>query len=582
MSRQLNEIRVNVFRVVAYCIVLILIFSYFGLNAETALIALVVATLNAIVLLKKNFRYYFLYDFTFTSIIIGSTGGASAGHAIFLPILCLFYSFSYPKLVDKVTSLLVIVGALLAALGDEIFPKVEWFDYGKPTVWEVVIFVSSSFLLFYFGGFLAKRVNKIEERIANLVDDVEDVVSAIPYPLFVFRRGECVYRNEPAEKTEIHPDSLLASDTIETAGCFYKVCKLISPKQSLQIALLVDLATRNADKGQFTNETFLAALDENPELQKLVSRSPVMTKVKSLIWRVASTDATVLLTGESGTGKTLIARLIHNLSDRREKPFISVDCGSIPPDLLESELFGSVKGAFTGAIDRKGLFLEAQGGTIFLDEIGELSPNLQVKLLQVLQEKRVRPLGKSEYYDIDVRIICATNRNLEEAVKQKLFREDLYFRINVVRILVPPLRERLEDVPALVENFLAKRNKKSTKITPEAMQLLLSYDYPGNIRELENILERALVLASNDVISADHIQFTQNQANVINNQNTSIIETDMPLPVDLEGLLNTIESKLILRALQLSNQNRTDAAKLLNISQRSLRYRIKKLNLQVI
>jgi len=254
---------------------------------------------------------------------------------------------------------------------------------------------------------------------------------------------------------------------------------------------------------------------------------------------------------------------------------LAINCAAIPEDLLEAELFGAKKGAYTGSFaDRKGAFLEAQGGVIFLDEIGDMPLGLQGKLLRVLQEKVVKPLGSDKEFPVDVRVITATNKNLEECVKLKTFREDLFYRINVVKLVLPPLRDRKEDIPVLVENFLAKTGRHFY-IHPEAWRRLIVYDYPGNVRELENLLERACLLAEDAVILPEHLNIDEKEMP----QSLRIVETDFNFPMDLERFLAEQEKAILTKALEQSSYNKSKAAKLLNLTMRSLRYRLSKYNL---
>src|SRR5688572_24157972 len=247
-------------------------------------------------------------------------------------------------------------------------------------------------------------------------------------------------------------------------------------------------------------------LGEELTLNELIGTSAPMEKVKDIIGKVAVTDSPVLIEGESGTGKELVAAAIHRLSDRVKMPFIPVNCSAIPADLLESEFFGHVRGAFSGAVaDALGLFRGAHNGTIFLDEIAELPTSLQVKLLRVLQEMQVRPVGSTRAYPVDVRVIAATNRNLEQAMLENSFRQDLFYRLNVIRITLPPLRERREDIPALVNHFLRRFNRRFRRdvrgITPDALEALSGFDFPGNVRELENVIERAFAMGAREQLT---------------------------------------------------------------------------------
>lgn len=292
-----------------------------------------------------------------------------------------------------------------------------------------------------------------------------------------------------------------------------------------------------------------------------------------MVGRVASSRATILLQGESGTGKELFARLIHKTSTRSEKPMIVVNCGALPETLLESELFGYEKGAFTGAATRRiGRFEEADGGTLFLDEIGELSPSVQVKLLRFLQEREFQRLGGNRTIQSDVRIISATNRDLETRVAQGIFREDLFYRLNVVVMNIPPLREKKEDIPLLIKHFIsrfsAENDKKIEGLSNEAMDSLVKYDYPGNIRELENIIERAVVIARHSIISVNDLPFKEGSSEFPGRQKTG--------KGSLKGSVEALEQQLIEQAMEEAAHNQSKAAELLGVSERMLRYKLKK------
>jgi transcriptional regulator with PAS, ATPase and Fis domain len=294
-----------------------------------------------------------------------------------------------------------------------------------------------------------------------------------------------------------------------------------------------------------------------------------MQQVKDIISKVAVTDSPVLVEGESGTGKELVAAAIHRLSERAKMPFIPVNCSAIPAELLESEFFGHVRGAFSGAVaDALGLFRSANQGTIFLDEIAELTPTLQVKLLRVLQEMQVRPVGSTKAYPVDVRVIAATNRNLEQAMTEGSFRQDLFYRLNVVRIQLPALRERREDIPALVNHFLRRFNRRFRRevrgITPEAIATLQTYDFPGNVRELENMIERAYAMGAREQISLLDLQILGRPTPV-----TSAM-TSKPIPT-----LAEVEKELILRALGVFKNDKEAAARALGISRRTIYRRLK-------
>ncbi len=308
------------------------------------------------------------------------------------------------------------------------------------------------------------------------------------------------------------------------------------------------------------------------EIQIVKGNHPAMEKILQICQRVAPTDSTVLIQGESGTGKELVARYIHAHSNRANNPFIAVNCGAIPADLLESEMFGHEKGAFTGAVgSRMGLFQLANGGTIFLDEIGEMTPALQVKLLRVLQEREIRPVGADRTIRVDVRVIAATNRDLALEVERKRFREDLYYRLQVIPITIPPLRERRSDIPVLVQYFLDRLNSQRpgqpVRISNEAMVHLWEYDWPGNVRELENLIERLVILSDDGVIRAE---------NLPPNIRTFISDKKIPRPtlgeegIDLNRAVEEFEYRLIDEALRRTRGNKQAAAKLLGLKRTTL------------
>jgi two-component system response regulator AtoC len=318
----------------------------------------------------------------------------------------------------------------------------------------------------------------------------------------------------------------------------------------------------------------LAERDSGRGLDQMVAKGARMQEVFKTVRKIAEYKTTVLITGESGTGKELVARAVHACSPREEKSFVAVNCGAIPEALLESELFGHKKGSFTDATrDHRGLFEEASGGTLFLDEIGELPLALQVKLLRVLQEQEIRPVGASTEVKIDVRVVAATVRDLATEVKEGRFREDLYYRLNVLQLHLPPLRERKEDIPALVEHFVAKTNGRlGTQIggpSPEALKLLLEHGWPGNVRELENTIERAMVLAEGSRIEPDALPER------VRESKDRIRLTLLSGELSIKKTTRVIEEELIRKALRETRGNRTNAAKLLEISHRALLYKIK-------
>jgi two-component system response regulator PilR (NtrC family) len=316
---------------------------------------------------------------------------------------------------------------------------------------------------------------------------------------------------------------------------------------------------------------------------RLLGHSQIMEQLREMIARVARSQAPVHIYGESGTGKELVARLIHESGARSEGPFVAVNCGAIPTELMESELFGHKRGSFTGAVsDKKGLIQSAEGGTLFLDEVADLPLHMQVKLLRVVQEKTVRPIGESREETIDVRILSATHKNLGELVAQGQFREDLFYRINVIELRVPSLRERAGDIPEIADAILhrlgRRTNTESPQLAPEALELLQAYPFPGNVRELENVLERALTLCVDSTILPDHIKLRG---------------APRPSPADTPPLTDTeersgalgdkledMERDAIVKALEKTRYNKTAAAKLLGMSFRALRYRVKKLGIE--
>ena len=311
--------------------------------------------------------------------------------------------------------------------------------------------------------------------------------------------------------------------------------------------------------------------------EQIIYESTAMHEVINLAGRVANTRTTILIQGESGTGKELLAKLIHTLSPRLEKPMITVNCAALAESLLESELFGHEKGAFTGASRRRiGRFEEADGGTLFLDEIGEIPLSVQVKLLRFLQEREFQRLGGNQTIRSDVRIISATNQDLETKVNEGTFREDLFYRLNVVAITVPPLRERKEDLPPLIDHFLMRftveNGKEIQGISPEAKDLLLKYDYPGNVREVENIIERAVVITRGSIISASDLPFSKNSL--------LVDQTGMKARGTLKESIESFEYQMVRQAMKETGNHQTKAANLLGISERMLRYKLKKYGLK--
>ena len=326
-------------------------------------------------------------------------------------------------------------------------------------------------------------------------------------------------------------------------------------------------------------------LKKTLHFEKIVGNSPAMRNIFNLIRQVAKTKTSVLITGESGTGKELIAKAIHEESKRKDHPFVVVNCGGIPETLMESELFGHKKGSFTGATsDKKGLFEAADKGTIFLDEIGELTLPIQVKLLRAVQERVFKPVGSNEDVSVDIRIISATNKKLEEEVIVGNFREDLFYRLNVIEIKMPPLRERKSDLPFLAQHFLEKYSremgKEVTKISSYAIDLLNKYDFPGNIRELENLMERSVALSSTNIILPDSLALSVHKRRWIEGVKNRRFDLDeVRNGVSLDDILEDIERAYLEKALECTGGKKQEAAELLDISFRTFRYRLSKLDL---
>ncbi|HEV8550348.1 MAG TPA: sigma-54 dependent transcriptional regulator, partial [Polyangiaceae bacterium] len=373
---------------------------------------------------------------------------------------------------------------------------------------------------------------------------------------------------------------LTAHSSVENAilamrsGAYDFVAKPFKPAE------LAALVAKALEKSALVSENLRlrARFSEEEQGRALLGKSNAMRRVLEVIDRVAPTRATVLITGESGTGKERVARAIHQRSDRAGQPFMVVNCGALPESLMESELFGHEKGAFTGAQSkRSGLFRDAHGGTVLLDEVGELPQTLQVKLLRTLQERSVRPVGASEEVPVDVRVLAATNRDVEADVAAGRFRQDLYYRLNVIRLSLPPLRERREDVPVLAERFLSRfaqeMGKEVAGFTPDALRAIERYSYPGNVRELENVIERAVALAGTRVIGTGDLPEELSGRLGLPDQGLLTLGPD---GCDLDAVLNEAERRLLIAALERSGGVRKTAARTLGVTFRSLRYRLRK------
>jgi len=374
---------------------------------------------------------------------------------------------------------------------------------------------------------------------------------------------------------EISVVMMTAYGTIETAVDAMKLGAVDYISKPIDLDDLSLLVGRIAERQTLIRENEILhkkLWKKETESGQIIYKDSGMEAIINMVGRVASSRATVLIMGESGTGKELFAKLVHATSPRSEEPMIVVNCGAIPETLLESELFGHEKGAFTGAISRRiGRFEEADGGTLFLDEIGELSPPVQVKLLRFLQEREFQRLGGNQTMKADVRVISATNQNLEEKVKKETFREDLYYRLNVVSMTIPPLRDRRGDISTLTEHFIKRFSSENDKniegVSSEAMDTLMKYDYPGNVRELENIIERAVVITRDHVISIRDLPFDTVSSHHF---------TDQKEGGTLKNEVESLEREMIERALNEAGNNQTKAAELLGITERTLRYKLKK------
>jgi two-component system NtrC family response regulator len=422
-------------------------------------------------------------------------------------------------------------------------------------------------------GFSVEAVASGREALHKLERDFFDII------LLDYKMPELDGLHTLREVRRLYPDlpvvMMTAYGTVETAVASMKEGALDYLTKPIDLDELLLIFHKVIERSQLIqeNKALKAQLQERYTFSNIIYGSPKMEEVIGLVGRVAPSQATVLIRGESGTGKELIANAIHFASPRSQMPLIKVNCSAIPETLLEGELFGHEKGAFTGATQRRiGRFEEASGGTIFLDEIGDLSPGTQIKLLRILQEKEFQRLGSNQTLKTDVRVIAATNQNLEEIMKKGLFREDLYYRLNVITIPLPPLRERREDIPLLIDYFLknySKVNQKSiSDISKEARSLLLRHSYPGNVRELENLIERAVVLCRGEVITSQDLPFHLQEGK----SEMEFRKKEKSLPESLEE----IEKDLIIKALHQHQRIQTRAAESLGISERVLRYKIKK------
>ena len=393
----------------------------------------------------------------------------------------------------------------------------------------------------------------------------------------VLRRLQEVAPCTPALVITAHGSVNSAIDAMKLGAFDY----LIKPFNNDELRLMVQKALEQSALKR-ENRQLVNQLRQFNDLDNIIGNSAAMLEVKDMIRRVGALTSTVLVLGESGTGKELVARAIHSCSPRSAGPFLSINCGGLPDTLLESELFGHAKGSFTGAIsDKIGLFQAADGGTLFLDEIGDTSMALQVKLLRTLSDMVIRPVGTNEETRVDVRLVSATNRDLDAMVEAGAFREDFFYRLNVIPIHLPPLRERHADIPILAHHFLqrfsARLGKPVEGLAPDAMDVLGQYAWPGNIREFENIMERTIALCHGPTITVEDLPSHLTRPSVLGGRR----ETDLPPDgIDLEEKVAQFEQNLLSQALMMANHSQVKAAKLLGLSPRSLRYKLEKYNMK--
>jgi two-component system, NtrC family, response regulator PilR len=440
-------------------------------------------------------------------------------------------------------------------------------------------------------GYKVETVNSGEAGKKKLDSALYDVViTDIKMPnidgIEVLRHAHRVSPDSAVILITAVDDYEAAVEAVKAGGAADYIRKSPSMVDEIKLAIRRVLERVNLSRQNFALKRDAAA---HNSLDNIIGASAAMEKLKQTIRTVASTQSTVLIYGESGTGKELVARAVHSCSPRAAEPFVSINCGAFPETLLESELFGYVKGAFTGANQNKrGLFEVAGGGTVFLDEIGEMNLSMQVKLLRVLQERCVRPVGGTDEVAIDVRVIAATNRDLERQVADNTFREDLYYRLSVIPITAPPLRDRREDIPLLVNHFVKKYAKSAgraiAQVSPQSLAHLSEYDWPGNVRQLENTIERAVALETAEVLTVElPVERPRARAAAAGAgaDSTSVPVAGAVLPdgMDMEKYVAEIERSLLKSALQQSNGVQTKAAEVLRISYRSFRHLMKKYEL---
>ncbi|MBI4652610.1 sigma-54-dependent Fis family transcriptional regulator [Candidatus Desantisbacteria bacterium] len=438
--------------------------------------------------------------------------------------------------------------------------------------------------LFPETKYRVESIQNVSESLKKITQTIYDVIVVDMESTFDFELDiiSFIKQAQPLAEIIVLTDIEKIDQAVESMK---KGASLYLPKpfKKEHLLLIIEKALRTREQSIYSEQY------EKIILNDTVGGSGAMKRVFELAGKVAPTDTTVLLIGESGTGKELTAKVIHILSRRRHKPFIAVNCGAIPENLLESELFGYTKGAFTGAVtDKKGLIEEANSGTLFLDEIGEMPLSLQVKLLRFLEEKTIRKVGDSKSISINTRIIAATNKNLSQAIKDKQFREDLFFRINVIQISLPPLRDHKESIHALINHFLHKYSlemqKKIHKISPEVMSILLNYNYPGNIRELGNIIQYAIVIDEDRVLSLNDLPdyLSINSPALTLPEYTTSNTATSNVSAEKTSTIMDIEKSHILNVLNEFNGNKTKTAQKLGISRSSLWRKIKRYSLNLI
>jgi two-component system response regulator PilR (NtrC family) len=431
-------------------------------------------------------------------------------------------------------------------------------------------------VVFEKEGYLVKTslsATRAVELIGN--EDIDMIISDIKMPKM---SGMELLRYVRKNRPDIPIVMITAYGTIKQAVEALKAGAMDYIVKPFDVEELKIIVAQGLEKKRLKEENLFLKkeLKEKYDFENMIGKSRVMQEIYSLIEKVAGTDSTVLITGESGTGKEIAARAIHYFSTRRERAFVSINCGALPENLLESELFGHVKGSFTGAVvNKKGMFEVAERGTLFLDEVGEMSPWTQVKLLRALQDKRIRRVGGTEEIPVDVRILAASNQDLKRSIKEGNFREDLFYRLNVISFEMPPLRKRKEDIPLLVTHFLDKycsaMGRQQKRIAPEVIDVFEAYHWPGNVRELENAIERVVAIEERGTITKESLPKEMLQPNR-KQEATPALQPGF----DLNGVLDEISSSYVKQALHFSRGNLKEAANLLGINYRSLRYLVEK------